>query len=105
MPAGVVAYEPISSGGNMNKKYIFDNEMGCLRNKNKKGEIVYCSASGCEAPASVLVGESKLPLCGVCADVWYMGFETGYDGAREEDKIVKRIQTISKSTKVKRKTK
>lgn len=78
MLAGVVVDEPVSFGGNMiNENYYFDKKEWCLRNKNKKGEIVYCSASGCEAPAADLVGESCLPLCSVCADVWYMGFAAG----------------------------
>lgn len=81
MPAGVVSDEPNMGGGNMSTKYVFDSEDLCY--KNDGGNTVYCSANGCEAPASELIGESGLPLCGVCADVWYMGYHAGYDAGRE----------------------
>ena len=64
----------------MNNDYVFDDEELCYM--DDAGNIVYCSAGGCEAPASELVGESRLPLCGVCADIWYMGFYAGEGSAK-----------------------
>lgn len=58
-------------------KYVFDNDDMCF--KDEDGDIVYCFADGCEAPASELVGESNLPLCAVCAEIWEMGYRNGYE--------------------------
>ena len=65
----------------MSIKYVFDDDDLCYRDENK--DIVYCNAGGCEAPALELVGESELPLCGMCADVWWMGYNAGKEAAEK----------------------